>query len=239
MSVTATSTPRLRLTDEELVLLGAEHPAVELPFLAGLKESERSVAIAVAYRSLISHDAVGDDGAIRVPGHLLDLVQARQDAETVFALTGTDLRRECWTGRYLIGIDDLLLVEDVGSDGLHTFQFVEPHTLPGLVHDWVAPLEPIAAQGDPIPVSRLGEPWGELRFRLDATVHRRARPRGRLIGALGGSAGTWLTDVEPGTPGEIELEPTDLDGLVRRLLSLAPSAVLAGCSADAGRGAAQ
>ena len=63
MSVTATSTPRLRLTDEELVLLGAEHPAVELPFLAGLKESERSVAIAVAYRSLDGHLTAAIDRA--------------------------------------------------------------------------------------------------------------------------------------------------------------------------------
>lgn len=215
-------TTPLRLTDEELVLLGGEHPAVELPFLQALDVAERSLAVAVTYRGLYARGAVTADGSVEVPQHVLDLLAARSAGGPVLVLTGTDLPTDTWAGRYLHLLDPAWLVEDVTADGVHEFGVAEPDTVDRVVREWVAPLEPVAAQGAPVPVSRSAEPWGDLRFRIDVTLHLRRGGRGRLIGVLGGDRGTWLTDVEPGTPGELEVEPTDLDRIVRRILSLLP-----------------
>lgn len=212
----------LRLTDEELVLLGGEHPVVELPFLAGLDVDQRSLAVTVAYRALFARGAVAADGSIEVPEHILDLLSGRSGEHEVLAMTGTDLRTEVWTARYLHRLDELWLVEDVGADGVHEFAAIQQDGVQQAVREWVEPLNPIAAHGDPVPVSRLAEPWGQVRFRLDITLVVPAAERGRLVGVLGGERGTWLTDVDPSTPGEIELEPTDLRRIVSRVLSLIP-----------------
>lgn len=212
----------LRLTDEELVLLGGEHPVVELPFLGSLDVDQRSLAVTIAYRALFARGAVAADGSIEVPEHILDLLAGRSAGHEVLAMTGTDLRSEVWTARYLHRLDGMWLVEDVATDGVHEFAAVQQDALEQTVREWVEPLEPIAAQGDPVPVSRLAEPWGRVRFKLDISLVVMPAERGRLVGVLGGDLGTWLTDVDPATPGEIELEPTDLNRIVARVLALLP-----------------
>lgn len=213
-------TDQLRMTDEELVLLAGEHEVVAAPYLDRLQASERSVALTVAYRALIAHGVAREDGSLAVPDHLVHLLRCRQDADSVLMLVGVDTVSETIAARYFHRLDLSWLVEDVAADGIHEFSVATDDELEAAVREWVEPLDPVAAQGVRQPLMEADQPWGEVRFRLDITLWQRNASADRLIGVLGGAAGTWLTDVVPGTPGEIELQPTDLSGIVAAVVSL-------------------
>lgn len=231
-----TESPPLRLTDEELVLLGGDHHVVALPFLDVLEPDARSVAMTVAQRALFAHGAMAEDGSIGVPEQILDLLRCRREADASLVLIASDLRRDLWAARYLHCCDGFFVVEDVSADGVHEFGIAAPAAVDDVVRDWIVPLEPLAAQGNPMRVLDAAEPWGDCQFRLDATLHLRGGPRGRLIGVLGGTRGSWLTDVAPQQPGEVELEPVDLDRIVHRIVTLLPTVGDDACAGPAGPG---
>ncbi|MBC9956821.1 hypothetical protein [Yimella sp. cx-51] len=223
--------PYLRLTDEELELLGGAHPLVVQPYLETVDPEARDAVLTTAARSLWAHGvAVSEVGAIQVPEHVVDLLQWRQDAQRVLVVViGEFTEQEATeTAHYVHSLESAHLVETVTPDGMHAFA-VHEGDLEQLIDAWIRPLDVVPGSGSARTATRLGQPWGQTRLRLDATLWRPGERAGRLIGALGGAGGTWLTDVEPAEhdamapelgDGEVLLEPTDHPGLVTRILTL-------------------
>lgn len=126
----------IRLTDEELVLLNAVHPAVTAPYLDPMTEDSRQVALATAYRSLSVHGlAPGPDGAgLAVPEGLVRLLQARECAEAVLIVCrrAGDDEHVCYCHRSATAV----VVEELDRQGIHSFHVVDEAELAGLMQEF-------------------------------------------------------------------------------------------------------
>ncbi|TWP34371.1 hypothetical protein [Leekyejoonella antrihumi] len=134
------SEPVVSLTDEELVLLNAVHPAVLQPYLDTVPEGSRSIALATAYRSLRVHGlAPGSAGTgLAVPEGLVQLLQARECAEAVLIVCRTDGDDERLCYCHLC--EPAVIIEELDREGIHTFQVVHDHELAAALQEF--------AQGD-------------------------------------------------------------------------------------------
>lgn len=170
----------VRFTDEELLLLGAEHPVVDMPFVCTLDAEGRQLAAQVAYRSLCCHGAVpaGHGSGLEVPEAVVDLLRARATAATVLvvgrATPTAGVLRYHHVGSHGV------VVEDVTDDGTHAFRQFEHGDLAADLRDFCATRGVVEGRGEPIALTEEafvagehgGRLWGEGIAQFNATVWR-------------------------------------------------------------------
>ncbi len=212
------------LTDEELSVLASPESLVVLPFLDQVTDdAEREVARRTAYRSLLARGIVdppspeATSAAIaRGDGHVelmvrddvRSVVALREGARLVLAVARTTVAaQDFW---YAHVVDDVVLLEEVSSDGLHRFALADAADLPELAAD--ASVHPDAgdAQGDPVPLdTEPGDPTppdallerlGSAILRSDVLVRYVGDTEPVLLGLFTGPAGSWVTRAQRGTP---------------------------------------
>jgi hypothetical protein len=210
------------LTDEELAVLAAPGGIVVSPFLDGVAEGERDAVLRTAYRGLLARGIVDPptpeaaSAAIgRGDGHVelmvrqdvRSVVALREGAQAVVAIARTTATAQDFWYAHLV--DDVALLEEVGSDGLHRFALAHAHELPRLaaaaaVHpdagDAEGPsVELSGEQGDPTPPDELLERLGAALLRADLVVRWAGDHEPVLLGLFTGPDGTWTTRVGAGT----------------------------------------
>ncbi|WP_265447498.1 hypothetical protein [Flexivirga meconopsidis] len=218
--------PLVRLTDEELVLMGATHPAVAAPFLDGLDPAGRQLAAQVAYRSLCAHglEPTADGAALVVPDGVVSMMQVRAAAGEVLFVSRTTSHGQ--VVRYHHFGDQIVVLEDVAADGVHDFALVDRARLTDALRTFVSADGAIDGTGEPVVIApddlsagRVDDArWGEIVVHLDATVWR-ADPRAGtdppvLLGFLLGTAGSWCSRNVMGDPAPVELHPVRVSEVV-------------------------
>ena len=172
------------LTDEELSLLTDGPGAVVTPYFSTLATRDLEVAQRTAYRSLVARGIVepaadpGDGPArLLLREDVLTLVTLRQSATTLVAVARTMTEsQDFW---YAHVVEDLVVLEDVSTDGLHTFALGFTRDLPTLLVG--AALHPEATDGSGEAVSidampdedapaQLLEVLGQAHVRADVVV---------------------------------------------------------------------
>ncbi|WP_246242445.1 hypothetical protein [Flexivirga aerilata] len=211
--------PLVRLTDEELVLMGASHPAVAAPFLDGLDPAGRQVATQVAYRSLCAHglEPTADGTALVVPEGVVSMMQVRAAARAVLFVSRTTPDGQLV--RYHHVGDQIVVLEDVAGDGVHDFALVDHDGLSAALREFVAADgaadgagPPVVITADALAAGEIDEaPWGEVVAQLDVTVWRphTCDDDGPpvLLGFLLGRRGSWCSRNVAGDKAPIELHP--------------------------------
>lgn len=227
-----------RLSDEELVLLGAEHPLVHLPHHARLAAAEQARAVVGALRGLRArgHEVDSDRRTIALPQYLGDLLDLRSSAGCVLMVQvlvpGPDDREPgIACQHYAFIVDDFVLLEDVSDDGLHDFwgldradlaaALQERSTVAGARDGVGSPLEVdlprIAAGGSRAGVDRLGRPLAQI----DATVWRApATPEPPLQAIVLGDAGSYVSVATAGAEGPVTLTPIAVSGVGEEVVAL-------------------
>ncbi|AKU16443.1 hypothetical protein [Luteipulveratus mongoliensis] len=192
-----------RLTDEELVLLGAEHPIVVLPHYEELPPASQDVAVRTAHRSLLARGVeVADDGrALRVPQEVSDLLDVRGGAEWVLVVRrrvtvrddswpsgdggpgGAAPTREVETQLYGHLVDDFVLLEEVDATGQHEFHALDVPALDDVLRGHLEHPDVVDGVGSTITLDLEGiahgegdvhlEQLGRVTVQVDATLWRR------------------------------------------------------------------
>lgn len=218
----------VRFTDEELLLLSADHPIVDAPYLSGLDEAQRRLAAQVAYRSLCAHGAVAVDGGkgMELPESVVTMLQVRGSARS--ALLISKATAEVGVLRYHHLGTDMVVIEDVTDDGIHEFRLVEAERLPDEVDAFCTVHGVADGHGEPVSLTVASftagdlaqELWGDGVAQFDATVWRAVPDPSReqlLLGVLLGTDGSWssrrsLVSQEEGDR-IIEMRPTEAAGV--------------------------
>ncbi|GAB3579158.1 hypothetical protein [Calidifontibacter terrae] len=210
--------PMLRLTDEELELFAAVHPAVAAPFLGRLDQTQTMLALEVAQRALFAHGLPRSvDGALLVPVQVVQMLELRRNSAATLLLIHVESVEHV---RYVHDVGTAWLVEDLGPDGVHEFDLHERDQLTKLVTEVIAPDTLVAGHGPAVCVDPCNPPWGEVRSRLDATVWRPDRERGPLLGVMIGARGAWSTCSVPGDTRPVSFRPTDGSTVLQQVLAL-------------------
>ncbi len=212
----------VRFTDEELALFSADHPVVDAPYLSGLDETQRQLAVQIAYRSLCAHGVVAVNGGLgmELPESVVTMLQVRASATSALLISKTTA--EIGVLRYHHLGTDVVVIEDVTDDGMHEFRLIEPEKLPDEVDAFCTVQGVADGRGEPAKLTVASfaagdlarEMWGEGVAQFDATVWR-ATPdpaRGQvLLGVLLGTNGSWSSrrSLVPNEPGDrlIEMQP--------------------------------
>lgn len=205
------------LTHEELSVIARPGPMPVLPFLDELPPGEREVARRTAYRSLLARGVVDPPtpeavaAASRSGDGSVDL-QVRQDVASVVALREgarlvVAIARTTATGQdfwYAHVVEDVALLEEVSSDGLHRFALARDTALvdaavAAAVHpdagDGTGAPEPVTAEpGDPTPPDGVLERLGAAFVRADLVVRRVGDERPPAFSVLSGPDGCWTID---------------------------------------------
>lgn len=218
----------VRFTDEELLLFSATHPVVDAPYLTGLDEGQRRLAVQVAYRSLCAHGAVAVDGGegMELPETIVAMLQVRASARSVLLISKATA--DVGVLRYHHLGSDIVVLEDVTDDGMHEFRLTDPEKLPDEVDAFCA-VEGVAdGHGDPVMLTvgsftagdLAQELWGEGVAQFDATVWRAAPDATHqqvLLGVLLGTAGSWSSRrslvPDEGDDRVIEMQPARVAGV--------------------------
>lgn len=214
------------LTDEELSVLVAEPGVVVSPVLAEVPEGERDVVRRTAFRSLVARgivdppepgtiaSAAAADGDVavdlRVRNDVLSALTLRQSASAVLAVARTTATgQDYW---YAHVVEEIVLLEEVGSDGLHRFALAHARDLAD--HLVNAAVHPDAADSDGEPVelavapdseapAELLERLGAAYVRADVLLVRRTpgetAERPEMTGLFTGPAGSWSIVAKPGS----------------------------------------
>lgn len=222
------TTEQVTFTDEELLLLGAEHPVVDMPYLGTLDARGRQVAVQVAHRSLCCHGAVPVDHGpgVEVPESIVTLLRARTTAEAIL-IVGRATPTEGVLRYHHLGPHEVV-VEDVTDAGTHTFRWIDRSEVAAELSDFCATGGAVAGCGDPLTVTEAefvaGEPadrlWGDGIVQFHATVWRPgpsleddesgASVAGAAVVFVLGSRGSWQGR-RGGTPQvpNIDLQPIE------------------------------
>jgi len=232
------------LTDEELAILARPGSIVVSPYLESLPERQREAVTRTAYRGLVARGIVdpptaaaageamsrGDgEVALMVRQDVRSIVALREAARVVVAVARTTAAtQDFW---YAHVVDDVAVLEEVGSDGMHRFALADAGRLPDLVAaaavhpdagDAVgAPVELTAEPGDPTPPDELLERLGAATLRSDVVVRWAGDREPVLVGLFTGPAGSWTTEVGAGSgavPVAVPGSADDARGTVRRLV---------------------
>ena len=195
MAPTTVVVPVGSLTDAELAVLARPRtrvgPRPVMPVWARLHPRRREAAAREARASLVARGLVDPDsrGRADVRRDLRSVVVLRETATTVVAVArATAHGRDHW---YAHVTGDVVLVEQVATDGVHRFALTAAATLPTLVA--AAVLHPDAAvASDPTPDGQTE--W----LRADVEV-RGAGPVDRMAW-VSGPGGTWRLDAEQAVP---------------------------------------
>jgi hypothetical protein len=216
------------LTDEELAILtgpGAPgNPAsiVVTPYLVELPDADRELVTRTAYRGLLARGILDPPSAeatraavargdgrveLTVRQDVRSVVALREAARVVVAIARTTaVSQDFW---YAHVVDDVALLEEVGSDGLHRFALADAVRLPDLaaaaaVHPGCGDAEgdPVAVtgeQGDPTPPDEVLERLGAAVLTADVVVRHVGDTAPPMLGLFTGPEGAWVTSVLEGS----------------------------------------
>lgn len=235
------------LTDEELSVLTSGPGVVVTPYLDTVPEAALDAVRRTAFRGLVSRglvDTPDPAAADRTAGEVLvredvrSAVTLREAARTVVAVARTATgRQDFW---YAHVVREVVLLEEVGPDGLHRFALARAADLPELLV--AAAIAPGAADGvgepvyldaevDAEPPPELAVRLGEAHLRADVvkvgagSVIAPARThRPVLTGVWTGPAGSWSVLADPATA-SVSAHPRRVEELAERLRDLAREAV--------------
>ena len=220
------------LTDEELSVLVADQGVVVSPVLDAVAASERDAVRRTAFRGLVARgivdppepDAVGaalaeldtagptgDVGVdLRVRNDVLSALTLRQSASAVVAVgRTTSTGQDFW---YAHVVEEVVLLEEVGTDGLHRFALGHARDLAALLV--AAAVHPDAADGvgddvelavapDSEAPTELVERLGTAYLRADVLVVTRQAGAGverpSMTGLFTGPLGSWSILAKPGS----------------------------------------
>ena len=236
------------LTDEELSVVARPGPLPVTPFLDELDEGERETARRTAYRSLLARGVLDPptpeavaraaavrDGSVDLPvrDDVRSLVALREGAEMVVAVARSAAAwQDFW---YAHVVKDVVLLEQVSSDGLHRFALLEAEELAravlgAAVHPDAGaaptggPLPVPAQTEDPTPPDEVLERLGAAFLRTDVVVRRVGDTDPPALTIFSGPGGCWL--VEAAVAPRLA-EPLDVETARARL-----SETLAGVRAE-------
>jgi hypothetical protein len=226
------------LTDEELSVLARPGGVAVSPYLDAMEPAEQHVARRTAYRSLLARGIVdppsaealaaarsADDGGVDLPVRqdVRSVITLREAAHRVVALSRTTpFVHDYW---YAHLVDEIALLEEIGSDGLHRFALARAAQLPDLVvaaavHGGAggAAGPPLEVADDPtLPgpiVARLGHDW----LRGDLVVRRVEDRRVDRVGLFTGPGGSWLVGAQGA--GVLEARPMGVEEISERVRRL-------------------
>ncbi|HEY0215422.1 MAG TPA: hypothetical protein VGC57_03405 [Cellulomonas sp.] len=224
------------LTDEELAILAGPGGLVVSPFLATASDGDHAAVTRTAYRGLLARgilepptaralaDAVGEATVeVQVRQDVLTVVTLRRAAPVVVCVARTSvLAQDYW---YAHVVDDVVLVEQVGSDGLHRFALARTEQLGDLVVD--ATIHPECGDGagpdrelpddGTVPVE-IAEQLGTALLRTDLVVRTVGDEHAPLTGLFTGPAGAWTLTARAATREPLVARPVsraDLEAAVR------------------------
>lgn len=231
------------LTDEELSVLTPGPGAVVTPYLSTVADAERDAVRRTAMRGLVARGIVdppspGDPRPTAGPGDVEVDLRVRQDVLSALTLRQAARRtvavaRTTATGQdfwYAHLVDEIALLEQVGTDGLHRFALGRTPALGDLLAS--AALHPEAADGtgEPIdlPTAPEAEPPPELLERLGSAYLRAdvlvvsadSAERPALTGLFTGPRGSWSVVADPAT-GRVTARPETVGSLRARVDALA------------------
>ena len=201
-------------TDEELAVLARPNPFAVSPYLDTLSPPDRQVATRTAYRGLLARGLVdppsaealatareAGDGSLElmVDREIRSVLTLRESARVVIAVARTtSAGQDYWYGYH---VEDVVLLEQIGSDGLHRFALARPGQLTGLavaaaVHpdSGDAAGHPVAvpAGSDPTPPTPILSALGEALLRADLVVRHPGEGTVDPLVAFSGPGGSWL-----------------------------------------------
>lgn len=243
------------LTDEELAILAGPGGLVVNPYLAELPEAEREVALRTAYRGLLARGivdpptaealaaAVGEPTVeLQVRQDVLSVVTLRRGAgATVCVARTTVLGQDYW---YAHVVRDVVLIEQVSTDGQHRFALAAADTLGDLLLAAAVHEETTDGTGPEIELTDPAEPptevveqLGSALVRTDVVVRTVDDREPELLGLFTGPGGAWALSAQAASGGPVTARPLTraaLDGLVRDVAERAASTAAALASAAAG-----
>lgn len=210
------------LTDEELAILTRPGSIVVMPYLQQVEDSQRDVVTRTAYRGLVARGIVeapttaaasaaisrgAGEVQLMVRQDVRSVVALREGARAVVAVARTTAAgQDFW---YAHVVEDVALLEEVGSEGMHRFALAHAERLPGLaaaaaVHPECGDAEgdpaPLTAEpGDPTPPDAVIERLGAALLRCDVVVRYVGDAAPVLLGLFTGPGGAWVTPVERGS----------------------------------------
>jgi hypothetical protein len=202
------------LTDEELAVLARPNPLAVAPYLAALDERQQHTAKRTAYRSLLARGivdppsvdalasaAAAGDGSLElmVREDVRSVVTLREGADVVVAVARTTSATHDYWYAYLV--DQVVLLEQVGSDGLHRFALARAEQLLDLVlaaavhpdsGDAAGHTVAMPPPGDATPPAPVLGMLGEALLRADVVVRHPGEQRVGTLGLFTGPRGSWL-----------------------------------------------
>ena len=231
------------LTDEELAILAGPGGLVVSPYLATLAEADREVALRTAYRGLLARGvvdpptvealaaAVGEPTVeLQVREDVLSLVTLRRGASAVVCVArSTVVGQDFW---YAHVVRDVVLVEQVSTDGQHRFSLAPADALGDLLLDAVMHPETGDGAGPEIEVADPADPpvevveaLGHALVRSDVVVRTPDDREPELLGLFTGPGGAWVLDARAGSGSAVVASPTSRAALDARVRDLADRAV--------------
>lgn len=223
--------PLVQFTDEELMLLGADHPVVDTPYLSSLEPAHRELATQVAYRSLCSHGAIAVDGGVglELPESYVTMLQLRAGATSILVVSKATADTGVMRYHHL-GADTVVL-EDVSDAGAHVFRLVPRADLERSLRAFCAVAGAADGSGEPVVLTQqsftagdaAAQLWGDGLAQFDATVWR-ADGDGSVpvLGYLAGTAGSWSVQRRPAgdeAVPAVQLEPIRVSSIADRILA--------------------
>lgn len=219
------------LTDEELSVLVPDQGVVVSPVLDAVPAAQRDAVRRTAFRSLVARGIVdppepeavaailessaatsGADVGIdlRVRNDVLSALTLRQSASAVVAVGRTSSStQDFW---YAHVVEEIVLLEEVGSDGLHRFALGHARDLADLLVAAVVHPEAADGTGDDVELAvtpdseaptELVERLGQAYLRADVLVVTREAgapvERPDLTGLFTGPLGSWSVLSSPGS----------------------------------------
>ena len=157
---------------------------------------------------------------LQVRNDVMTAVALRQAPDAVVAMARTTALSQDYV--YLHVVDDVLLIEEVGSDGLHRFALrpvteLEATVLDAAVHPEAGDASgpevrfPVTGVDDPTPPDEVIEAAGAALVRTDLTVLRPDESQPTMLGLFSAPAGSWLFSARRAEGDPVHAAPTTAD----------------------------
>lgn len=234
------------LTDEELTVLTSGPGVVVTPYLDTVAEDARDAVRRTAFRGLVARGLVdlpaaadaGPGGEILVREDVRSAMTLREAARTVIAVGRTAPGTQDFWYAHLVA--EVVLLEEVGPDGLHRFALAHAGDLPDLLVAAAIASDAADGVGEPVHLDAeagaaappgLVERLGESHLRADVVkvgagpVTAPARSHQPVLtGVWTGPRGSWSVVADPATA-TVSAHPRTVQQLADRLRDLAREAI--------------
>lgn len=237
------------LTDEELSLLAYGPGAVVTPYFSDLKSADLEIVQRTAYRSLVARgivepDLVPDDGPSRLKlrEDVLTLTTLRATATTLVAVARTLVGAQDFWYAHVVG--EIVLLEEVDTQGMHRFALGYTNDLPQLLLAAVLHPEATDGTGEVVSIDAMPDAeapaallalLGQAHVRADVLVITADPETGRpapggpeFTGLFTGPEGSWSITSSPETGAAAT--PETVAGLHDRINALAAAAMAEGAT---------